>query len=81
MAHNFTLISSFGVDRNIYSEIGTIVPKERHDTILTGRIGLEYQAKDWIKAGINYEYKEDISNIDLQDYNRNQVTLSCTLMI
>jgi len=81
LAGHLTLNALFGVDRNLYPEVGTIVAKKRKDTILTGGLGLEYQAKDWIKAGINYQYREDISNVDPQDYNQNQVMASITFMI
>ncbi len=81
LAGHLTLNALFGVDRNLYPEVGITVPKKRHDTILTGSLGLDYQAKDWVKAGINYQYKEDISNVDPQDYNQNQIMASITFMI
>ena len=81
ISDRFTLIGLLGVDRNLYPEESPTFFKKRRDTILTGGIGLEYQAKDWVKAGLRYEYAEDISNIDNQDYNRNQVTLNVTFMI
>jgi len=81
LAGNFSLNALFGVDRNLYPEVGTTVAKKRKDTILTGGIGLEYQAKDWVKAGLNYQYREDISNVDPQDYNQNQIMASITFMI
>lgn len=77
----FSLNALFGVDRNLYPEVGTTVDKKRKDTILTAGLGLEYQAKDWVKAGLSYQYKEDLSNVDPQDYNQNQVTVSITFMI
>ncbi len=81
LAGHLTLNALFGVDRNLYPEVGTTVAKKRKDTILTGGLGLEYQAKDWVKAGINYQYKEDISNVDPQDYTQNQIMASITFMI
>ena len=81
LAGHLTLNALVGVDRNLYPEVGTIVAKKRRDTILTGGLGLEYQAKDWVKAGINYQYREDISNVDPQDYNQNQIIASITFMI
>ncbi|MDD5130131.1 MAG: outer membrane beta-barrel protein, partial [Candidatus Omnitrophica bacterium] len=81
LAGHLSLNALFGVDRNLYPEVGTIVDKKRKDTILTGGLGLEYQVKDWVKAGLNYQYREDISNIDPQDYNQNQVMASITFMI
>jgi hypothetical protein len=78
---NFTIIGSATAERNFYPESSPTYSRKRRDTILTGSLGLEYQAKDWVKAGLNYEYKEDISNIDVQDYNRNQVMVSITFMI
>lgn len=81
LAGHLNLNALFGLDRNLYPEIGITVPKKRKDTILTGGLGLEYQAKDWVKAGINYQYREDISNVDPQDYNQNQVIASITFMI
>lgn len=81
LAGHLTLNVLLGVDRNLYPEVGTTIAKKRSDTILTGGLGLEYQVKDWVKAGLNYQYKEDISNVDPQDYNQNQVTVSITFMI
>lgn len=81
LAGHLTLNALFGVDRNLYPEVGITIPKKRRDTILTGGIGLEYQVKDWVKAGLKYQYREDISNVDPQDYNQNQVTASVTFMI
>ncbi len=78
---NLSLNALFGVDRNLYPEAGITVPEKRKDTILTTGFGLEYQVKDWVKAGLNYQYREDISNIDPQDYNDNQVMASLTFMI
>ncbi|MFA6281861.1 MAG: outer membrane beta-barrel protein [Candidatus Omnitrophota bacterium] len=81
ISDRFTLIGLLGVDRNLYPEESPTFFKKREDTILTGGIGLEYQAKDWIKAGIRYQYAEDISNIDNQDYNDNLVAVNVTFMM
>ena len=80
LINHLTLNVLMGVDRNLYPEIGTTVPKKRKDTIWTGGVGLEYQVKDWVKTGIKYQYLEDISNIGPQNYKDNQVMVSITLM-
>jgi hypothetical protein len=81
LAGHLTLNTLLGVDRNLYPEEGISDPKKRRDTILTCGLGLDYQVKDWVKAGINYTFKEDISNVDVQDYTDNQIMLSLTFMI
>jgi len=80
MAHNLTLVGLMGVDRNLYPEVGTIVAKRRHDTIWSGSLGVEYQAREWVKAGLNYAYFEDLSNISEQCYRDNRITVSITFM-
>lgn len=81
LAGNFTLHGLLGVDVNLYPEESPTAFKKRRDTILNVGLGLEYQAKDWIKMYVNYDYADDFSNIDDKDYNRNRVTLGVTLMI
>ena len=78
---NYSLVGSFSVDRNIYPEESPTALKKRKDTIWTGGIGLEYQAKDWVKTGINYEYTRDNSNIDIKEYERSQIMASVTFMM
>ena len=78
---NLSLKSKLGVDRNLYPEFDPILEKKRRDTILNAGMGLEYQAKDWIKANLDYLFKKNNSNIDAQRYEDNQITLSVTLMI
>jgi Putative beta-barrel porin 2 len=78
---HLTFTATTGVDRNLYPEVGTIVAKKRKDTIWSGGLGLEYQVKDWVKAGLNYRFAEDMSNIDAQDYTDNQIMASITFMI
>lgn len=80
MARNLTLVGLMGVDRRLYPEIGIIVPKKRRDTVWLGSLGLEYQAKEWVKAALKYTYTQDISNIYEQCYQDNTVTASITFM-
>jgi len=80
MAHNLTLVALMGADRRLYPEIGTIVPKKRRDTVWMGSLGLEYQAKEWVKGGLKYTYTEDRSNIAEQCYQDNAVVASITFM-
>ncbi|MFH0855468.1 MAG: outer membrane beta-barrel protein [Candidatus Omnitrophota bacterium] len=77
----FNFTGSLGVDRNLYPEKDPTLDKKRRDTIWTGDFGLEYQAKDWVKLGINYQYKQDLSSIDAQDYKRSQIMAKVTFMI
>jgi hypothetical protein len=81
ITEHLTFDALMGVDRNLYPEVGTFVAKKRKDTIWTGRVGLEYQAKDWVKAGVNYQYTKDLSNVGPQDYTDNQIMASITFMI
>jgi opacity protein-like surface antigen len=81
LAGHLTLNALAGVDRNLYPEVGTIVAKKRKDTIWTGGLGLEYQVKNWVKAGLNYRYTQDMSNVNPQDYTDNQIMASVTFMI
>lgn len=78
---NFRFIGSLNADRNLYPEMDSTLNKKRRDTIWTGKLGLAYQAKDWVKLGVDYEYKKDLSDIDAQNYKRNQIMASVTLMI
>lgn len=78
---NFSIVGTFSLDRNLYPEADTVLYRKCRDTIWTQGLGLEYQAKDWVKAGINYEYKEDNSNIDTKEYERSQVMASVTFMM
>ncbi len=77
---NFSARGSFNFDRNEYPEADT-TGKKRRDTIWTGKLGLGYDIKDWVKAEISYEYKEDVSNIDIKDYNRNLTSISLTFLL
>jgi len=78
---NFSIVGTFSVDRNLYPEEDTTLYIKRRDTIWTEGLGIEYQAKDWVKAGVNYEYKEDNSNIDTKEYERSQLMASVTFMM
>jgi len=77
---NFSAKGSFNFERNGYPQVDA-TGKKRRDTIWTGKLGLNYDIKDWVKAELSYEYKEDVSNIDTKDYNRNLTSISLTFLL
>ncbi|MBF0522043.1 MAG: outer membrane beta-barrel protein [Candidatus Omnitrophica bacterium] len=78
---NYSVLLASQYDRNRYPEFDPTLDVRRHDTILTEGLTLQYKIKDLGKASLGYEYKEDISNIDNLDYNRNLVFLRFDLLL
>ncbi len=52
---------------------------DREDSVWGGETGLAYQALPWLRLNLNYTYSQINSNVDLNDYTKNQVMLSVTL--
>ena len=45
---------------------------KRNDDLYTIRPALDYQFKDWLSAGVWYQFRTRQSNTNPFDYNRNQ---------
>lgn len=48
----------------------------RDDTIKQYNLGLTYQARRWLDVGLGYTYRDNDSNIDNHDYNRNVYSIT-----
>ncbi len=69
------LACSFGgyYQKNEYEEIIPDTPEVREDEIWDGFLGIRYRIRDWLSAGVSYEYTDRDSNIDGWSYSENRV--------
>lgn len=49
---------------------------ERQDDVYAAKLGLDYDIREWLTAGVNYTYKQRESNIDDKDYTNNRVAFT-----
>ena len=78
---DFSLLFSTQYERRNYPEVDSTFNVKRRDSVFTENASLQYNFKDRIKMNLGYKYTEDISNLDLQDYNDNLVFLRFDFLI
>jgi hypothetical protein len=69
------LTCSFGgyYQKNDYEEIIPGTTEMREDEIWDGFVGIRYRIRDWLSAGVSYEYTDRDSNIAEWSYSENRV--------
>ena len=69
----FFLHLDFDYGKNEYDAYPGL--KERTDDTYTAQIGVEYKIQEWLKASVDYEYKDRDSNYDQNEYTVNKATI------
>ncbi len=63
-----------------YQERNDLFGKTQHDEIVTLGLGLSRPISDWATVTVAYLFTRDDSNVESQDYRRNQATLGVTFL-
>lgn len=83
LGQKFNLLLGGGLEINAYPVATTegSTTACRNDNILSLKAGVGYQIQDWLKTGVNYEYRSRNSNLDPFDYQDNifKLTFSAEL--
>jgi hypothetical protein len=77
--HRFTQDFSGNISGSYREDTYTETIDDRKDDTWVGAVGLGYQPRPWLTAGLQYAYRERDSDIDINDYNENSVMLTITL--
>jgi hypothetical protein len=62
-----------------YQERGAM-PDERRDDRVGFGVGLDYRIQDWLGCGLKYNYEDNDSNVEAEEYRENRVFATISLI-
>ncbi len=78
---HFSILSTSRFDRRNYPEQDVSLGKKRRDSVVSQEISLQYDIKERAQINLGYQYTDDMSNIDVNDYNDHLISLRFNFLL